>query len=264
MMMRVIPQLGTLAAVQFPAEASKVRRTVVNRAAGGETVLYSDGGGKRSAWRLSLTGLTDAERLSLETFFRSVEGQLHSFVYLDPFENLLTRSHDFQSPTWVKEAPLSLTSGVSDPMGGSEATSAANPSTAARRIHQSNAIPGWFHYSFSVYIRSSGGTPVKLLMKSGSQEVSKTFEAGPAWRRCVLTASPGGPAEAVEAIVEVPPQSTVQVFGAQLEAQPGVSDYKSTGATGGIYPNARLLQDELTWVATAPDANQTILMITSR
>ena len=47
--------------------------------------------------------------------------------------------------------------------------------------------------------------------------------------------------------------ASVDLFGMQVEAQLGPSDYKMTGASGGVYSKARFAADQLTVTAQGTD-----------
>jgi hypothetical protein len=49
------------------------------------------------------------------------------------------------------------------------------------------------------------------------------------------------------------PGTTVDVFGMQVEAQPGASLYKRTAEAGGVYPNARFRDDVMTITTIGPN-----------
>jgi len=55
--------------------------------------------------------------------------------------------------------------------------------------------------------------------------------------------------------------ASVDLFGMQLEAEPGVSDYKRTGASGGVYAKARFAEDELAVTARGTDVFDAIVRI---
>ncbi len=261
--MRVIPQLGTLSSIQLPASSGQQTRTPRNRLSGGTSVSYADPRSRRSIWRLEYRAATGAERQSLEAFFQDVEGRLQPFTFLDPFQNLFSRSADLTHGVWFTQAPLALTGGAGDPEGGSAAFGMANPSPAPLRIYQQLDIPAWYHYSLSVYARSVSSASLVLSLEAGSNIVSRSFPLSTVWKRYTFPASPGGTAESVRAGFEIAAAGELLLFGPQLEAQPAPSDYKATTAEGGIYSNARLLQDELVWTASAPGLHDTRLTIAS-
>ena len=262
--MNYLPQLGTHASVQFPATNELEARTIVNRLDGGSVVRSIDGSARRKAWRLEFANLSDTERQAVESFFHAVAGRLGNFPFLDPFQNLFVRSNEMSHAAWVREAPLALTAGASDPMGGTAAVTAANAAAAARRLYQSLTIPAGFRYTLSVYVRAASPALFNLFFTDGANTVAQTYPVGSAWNRVALSGVVGGLAEQMDAGVELPAGAQIQLFGAQLEAQPAASDYKPTGAEGGVYSSARLMQDELVWTSPAPGLHSTKLTIASR
>ncbi len=54
---------------------------------------------------------------------------------------------------------------------------------------------------------------------------------------------------------------SVELFGMQAEAQLGPSDYKLTGAVGGVYPKARFGADQITVTAQGTDVYDAVIQI---
>ena len=63
--------------------------------------------------------------------------------------------------------------------------------------------------------------------------------------------------------VTVAAGGSVQLFGMQVEAQMGPSDYKITGAVGGVYPKARFGSDQITVTAQGTDVYDAVIQIVS-
>ena len=61
--------------------------------------------------------------------------------------------------------------------------------------------------------------------------------------------------------VELDVGAIVDLFGMQVEAQIGVSDYKKTGSNGGVYAQARFAEDELTVTAKGTDLFDAVIRI---
>jgi hypothetical protein len=113
-------------------------------------------------------------------------------------------------------------------------------------------------------VRSDLATPFTLLLRTNSGAVTREATATTAWRRVELTGSPATADEQVEALIELAPGTVIQIYGAQLEAQPAASSYKRSVDGSGVYNSARLLQDEIVWTATDNEVHNTTLRIASR
>src|SRR5271170_7124501 len=124
------PQLTTGAVSQFPVIRSTNMRTVANQLASGFTIRMTDTGAQKAQWRLRYASLTDGERGSIESLFEAAEGQLNTFTFLDPTDNLLMWSEDWTQPVWVADPLLHVTGGQADPFGGSDAMQLTNTGEA--------------------------------------------------------------------------------------------------------------------------------------
>jgi hypothetical protein len=246
------PQLSTGAIGQYPIQKSRVSRTVVNESTDGFTFKLADSNAVAVEWTLKFTTLSDAERDALALLYQNVEGQLGSFTFLDPTDNLLLWSEDLTQPAWTANSLLTITGGVADPNGGTSATQLSNTGSAALSAQQVINGPGWYQYAFSVQVSSSSNQQITLIRSTATASQSAVFTAGPDWTRIVLPGNFGGTDESVTFGIQLPPGGTVDLFGLQAEAQPGASGYKQTLDSGGVYPNARFLDDTLTIQTDGP------------
>jgi hypothetical protein len=258
--MRFFPQLASGAAGQYPLRARRSRRAVVNEMEDGRAVKLADDGAGLIEWRLAFDGLSDADAAALEQFFTDSEGRLAGFTYLDPGSNLLAWSEKLDHPAWQPPPLLQITAGISDPLGTARASRLANPAGAPLRISQPVNGPEWFVYAFSVYARSGSGGRLRLV-RTGSASESSQWTLTPQWRRYLLAGKFDGPQESVAFSLEVDAGAAVDVFGAQVEAQPGASGYKKTGSRGGVYPDARFQDDEIEIVAEGVNWNSCSIRI---
>jgi hypothetical protein len=112
------PQLTTGSIAQFPVTRSVNMRTVANQLPSGFTIRMADTGAQKVQWRLVYSDLTDGERSSLESLFEASQGQLNTFTFLDPTDNLLMWSEDWTQAVWTPDPLLQVASGVEDPLGG--------------------------------------------------------------------------------------------------------------------------------------------------
>jgi len=250
--MSVFPQFASQSGAQYPLVKVRRTRTVVELNRAGKPWRYGDPDAARVEWALELRHLDENETASLRQLFDACEGRLQPFLFLDPTDNLLSYSEDLTAAVWQKDALISLTTGVADPKGGAAATLVSNTAQTAQRVMQSLGVPADFRYCLSVWVRAAQPGPVDLLMSTASATVRETRTAGTAWSRVDLSASPGGTETTVSFGIEIPAGASVEVFGFQVEAQPGAGEYKRTAASGGVYPNARFAQDELAVIAEAP------------
>lgn len=259
--MAYFPQLVTGAAGQFPGTKRVVRRTVVNEAADGRVVKLDDPPASALEWRLELSGLTDAEWNAIEALFEAVEGRLGSFTFLDPFDNLLSWSEELSATAWSKESDLVVAAGIADPLGTARATRITNQGASPESIAQSVGGPGWYQYCFSVWARSAVPASITLFQKTQTASASKAFRIGPAWKRLEHGAKLAATEETVEFGATIEAGGAVELFGLQVEAQVGASQYRKTAARSGVHANASFLEDALTRTAAGMDDNSCRLRI---
>src|SRR5579863_3180760 len=148
------PQLTTGAVSQFPVTRSVKMRTVANQLPSGFTLRMADLGWQKVQWQLRYSNLTDGERSSIESLFEASEGQLNTFTFLDPTDNLLMWSEDWAQPVWTADPLLNVAGGIRDPFGNSAAMQLTNTAETTQQIVQNIAGPSSFVYCYSVYIRS--------------------------------------------------------------------------------------------------------------
>src|SRR5262249_38744361 len=153
---------------------------------------------------------------------------------------------------WERNLLLAITPAVADPNGGSEANRVSNSSGAALAIQQTVNGPGWFQYGFSVQARSDQNQQGTLVRSTQGHTHSVDFSVGPDWKTIFLSGKFTGSDESVTFSIEISPGGSVDLFGIQVEAQPGASGYKKTFSKCGVYPKARFLDDSLAMTADGP------------
>jgi hypothetical protein len=250
--MLYFPQLMTGTAAQLPCTKRVLQRTVANEQPDGGVIKVFDPGGYRVQWDMQLSGLTSEEWSAIEGLFRTVEGRLRTFCFLDPFGNLLRWSEDLGAGAWTKGPAVQSFGGASDPFGTLRAARVSNTGTAEQDISQTVTVPGWFQYCSSVYARSDAPVAIKLFAKSGVSTATRVVKTGPQWQRFELSSALGAQTEAVTFGVAIEPGTVVSLFGLQAEAQPGASGYKATSTRCGVFSNASFLDDELPMTSNAP------------
>lgn len=242
------PQLSTGASSQFPTTRQRQTRTVINESCQGYQVKLADPGAAITEWHLSFAELNDQELAAIEALFQSVEGSLTPFTFLDPTANLLVWSEQLDQPAWQADPLLTLTGGVSDPLGGSAAWQVNNPSAAALNLQQTIQAPASLNYCLSLYARSDASPRVSMLR--GAATAAEAI--GPQWTRLIFAGQLDEAAESISFGIAVDPGATVDIFGIQVEAQTSASLYKRTTEAGGVYPNARFRGDTLTVTTVGP------------
>jgi hypothetical protein len=259
--MLVFPQLSTGASALYPLTKTSRQRTVVNTLGDGSTDVYADPEARNLGWEMHAKGLTAAEWGAIETLFQATSGMWQTFTFLDPAGNLLAESETFSASAWTNGALIDLTAGVSDPLGTTRATLVTNAGGGTEGIVQTLPVPGNFHYCLSVWARTTSGTSVQLTISTSGGSATKTFALGTQWARISLSTNLGQSTNSVTFSALLTAGGTIDIFGMQLEAQLGASDYKQTGTAGGVHANARFGADTITVTAQGTDVYDAVLQI---
>lgn len=249
---------------QFPLKVRASTRTLINQTADARRVRYSDSGAEAVDWEMAYTALSDEEWLAVESLFRDCEGRRHTFLFLDPWSNLVAESEVFNNSVWTREPGIGLSEGANDPEGHPRATQVTNSAGTLQSLAQSISLPAWFQYSLSIYARATGSTQLRLVISTDGAFAEQVYNLSPEWQRYSLFSSLVTANEAMEVALQLPAGATVELFGAQLEAQPAPSPYQRTARRTGRYPESRFAGDELTQVSTSPGEHSTVIRITSR
>jgi hypothetical protein len=254
----VFPQLLTGASVLYPATKRTVLRTVVNVLGDGRTDVFEDPRAAYSSWELRAAGLTLVEWTAIETLYKQTSGKWGTFTFLDPTGNLLAQSENFGNSIWTNGPLIQLTPGVADPLGTTRAMGAINTGQADAAIAQTLNVPGNFQYCLSVWARSAAGSRVTLQVAN----ITKSFTLTGQWQRIFVAGNPGQTGVTTITFgAHLDAGGSVALFGMQAEAQLGPSDYKQTGTSGGVYPQARFDTDQLTATAQGTDVYDTLIQI---
>jgi hypothetical protein len=175
----------------------------------------------------------------------------------------LANSEEFGAAQWSNGPSIVLTGGVADPLGSTGAMGVVNSGAVAEVVAQTLAVPGNFQYLFSVWARAAGAANVTLVASTTGGSTTGMFALSSQWKRLSLGVSLGQSTTSVTFGVQLDVSASVDLFGMQVEAQPGMSDYKKTGA-GGVYANARFAADQLTVRAQATDVYDAVIRIVSK
>lgn len=253
--MQCFPQLLTGASSQYPIRKRLTTRTVRNQSLDGREIKLPDPAAFRIDWQLTFAELADDERAALEQFFFVMEGTLNTFTFLDPAGNLLAWSESFDQAAWQADPLLQLSGGAADPVGGTAAFRATNPTAAPLRLLQTLNVPGSYHYALSLWARADESA--SLTLHRGDR--TAVAAVGPDWSRLVFAAASTSAADNTAFGFELPPGATVYVFGAQAEAQIGASGYQQTASTGGVYATTRFAGNSLAFTTTAPGRHGAVI-----
>jgi hypothetical protein len=252
------PQLATGNISQFPGRKYVMQRTVVNRAPGNRAVKMADPEAATKRWDLRYSGLTDAELGALQDLFIACEGRLRSFVFPDPFGNLLRWTEDLSKSVW--QGSLQISGGIEDPNGQTSAWRLTNAAQASLSLTQSVDAPGWYRYAFSSWVRSNSTAAVTLRLENDEGVVAVRYPVSADWKRIYASGEIPGSAEEIRCCIEVPAACAVDVFGPQLEAQAGASGYRKATGTSGVY-RTRFDQDDFECVSNGLDNNSARLRL---
>ncbi len=259
--MKHFPCLASGALCQYPFAKTRSFRTIRTEAADGSEVKLADVAPQRIRWELQYENVSQAEWTAIREFFQDREGRLGTFVFMDPFDNLLRHSEGFTADTWLKDPGLQLDAGANDPNGGSAATVVRNVSPAAQRITQRIAMPGGAMACLSVSIRSEAGAVIELIRGSNGIEDRRVVLCNANWTRVCFAGRTDAYSEDATFGFELPPGAQVELFGAQVESQPRASGYKKTLGQSGVYECARFDDDLLTVLIEGPDRYSTKLHV---
>jgi hypothetical protein len=239
------PQLTSGAISQFPVRRSTNMRTVFNQLPSGYAIRMADTGAQKVQWQLRYSDLTDGERSSIESLFEDAEGQLNTFTFLDPTDNLLMWSEDWTQAVWTADPLLQVSGGVPDPLGGSDAMQLTNTAQTTQQIIQNTNGPSSFVYCYSVYVRSNVPATIQLVVTATGETALTAVTTSASWMRVTASSGLSVQQDGVGFGVQLPAGVQVDAFGAQVEAQPGAGLYKKTIDLGGVYSSTRFSSDLL-------------------
>jgi hypothetical protein len=207
---------------------------------------------------LRYAGLSDDERSAIEEFFRSAEGPLQAFTFLDPEGNLLRWSEDPSRAVWHRDGLLSVTAD-----GETGVLQMTNTAQVSQALEQIITAPGWYHYCFAAEVKS--GTPAGIRMSLGNTdgELTADWKARPDWQGIWCSGAIAGLTTEIRCRIELDAGASVQVRGMRLQAQPMPGSYRRTASQRGIY-SARFDQDRIDFRADGLNDHSTTIRIIGR
>jgi hypothetical protein len=188
-----------------------------------------------------------------------MRGRFGTFKLLEPAGNLLLQSEEFGEPEWDNGPLTTVTTGQADPFGGTRASTITGTSVEVAQIL---AVPGDFQYSVSVWAKSAVGATATLFASTTGGSNEKAFVLGAEWTRIAMPVAMGLATESVKFGVRL--TGAAQLFGMQVEAQPGAGGYQKTLAKGGVHEVARFDEDTLTVRARGTDVFDAVIRIVTK
>jgi hypothetical protein len=248
---------------QYPVVRRDVTRTISNVLEDGGSIRMPDSGTKLISWQLEYSELSTDEWNAIDQLFAATQGSLGIFTFLDPTGNLLSWSEDYSKAVWNAGPLLQFGSGIEDPLGGNSALRLTNTAQASQRLLQTISGPAWFQYCFSIYLRTATPQTVVLLQSAAGGQASRACATGSKWSRFVLSGSLGTTEESISFGIELPAGAQVDIYGMQVEAQPGAGKYKRTLDISGVHANCRFDVDSLTVSTEGPGRHSIIVRLVS-
>jgi hypothetical protein len=249
--MTQFPRLAGMTAVQYPLRRSQSFQRVECELPGGMVIVSSDAPPDRKKWTVQLRLLSDPERTALEDLFKGCRGRLGSFRWLDPASNLLKWSTAVDQVPWEHDAGVTTEGSMADPMGTTEGWRITNAAQTPGGIRQKLSIDPTQAYAGSCWARAATETEVQLRVGVAGGTATALSRAGQSWQRLTTAHSGEESLNQVEYSLALPPGGRIEIYGPQLENQPGAGGYRRTHDRAGVY-SARFNQDHLSFTATGP------------
>jgi hypothetical protein len=252
------PQLSTGAVAQYPLRRSALTRSVTNLLADGSAIKLADPDARANRWELRYTGLSDEERSALEQLFRTAEGPLENFQFLDPEGNLLLWSEDATKPVWQNDGMIAVT--AADDSGVVRMT---NNAQVRQGLEQIIAAPGWYQYCFSAEVNATAPAEVRMSLGNVDGQLVADWIARPEWQSVWCSGAIAGSTDEIACRIELQAGSSVQVRRMQVQAQPMPGAYRRTASVRGVY-SARFDQDRIEFRADGVNDHSTTIRIIGR
>lgn len=244
------PALQSGVCTHLPVELSVEEQGILNRFQDLSRIAETNRSRFVTRWAFQLEGIADTEAAGLDTFLGAVNnGQ--SFLFVDPFGNLLAHSGDLTAAAWLGNAGLVMTP-YTDPVIGASWL-LTNSSADPLEVSQTISLPATYATCWSAYLKTVGGDRPSLAIRAGVQ-IANASPAGGGWSRVSVALRPSGNAESRTAAIVVPPRSQALLAQPMLENAFRPSAYAPSGAKNAVYANCQLAQSDFVWKVTAPGA----------
>lgn len=137
--------------------------------------------------------ISDAEVEVLRSFYSARKGGYETFLFPNPWGNLVPNSKEFSDPSWTLQA-ASVGLAVADPFGGTLATnlvSSSSDSWAEVTVVPDGDLPANYVLCASAWANAPGASrSMRISLRNSSSEISgRTWNLpDSAWRRIRMTA----------------------------------------------------------------------------
>jgi len=252
----------------FPIKRETRFITQLNRLEDGAEYRLYEQTERLCRWDFDVRNATSEQAAQIEDFFLRVGGRYGAFAFLDPLENLLRWSEDFTQAAWEKSNPSAarLDGQLPDPLGSLGAQRWSNTAAQANSFTQWLEVPAaGLELTASIWAKAAPPCQFALaVLADGAEVFESNIELASGWRRYSLRVAFSGldPALRVGFRFELPPNTTIDLFGAQLMALPAPGDYTQTTGLSGFHPHCRFASDGLATRFEAPGAAQARVSIT--
>lgn len=261
--MTYFPQLQSGALTQYPLSRTLYQRTIVSLRADGTLLKLDDARCRAISWELRYAGLSDAEREAIENFFRSVEGPLSTFTFLDPCGNMLRWSEDLEQSVWLKGAMLQVATEVDDGAGGDSACRITNLGQVDQAIEQLVGALGEYTYCFSCRARSDSPGSMLVAITQSGETFSTECSIGQSWETYFCSGTSNSAGGELVCKLQIPPGSSVEIQALSLAPQPFPGDYRRTSDQADVYESTRFDQDALRFTAAGINDHAVVLRLRS-
>jgi hypothetical protein len=270
------PQLTGGLTTQRPYKVSHEFNTLVTDMPSGPRLKYAFRGaglnnfpvGALGKFEVGFPGITDAEIETLKTFFTAQEGKLNEFIFLDPGGNLIPNSENFSDSSWTLVG-LSSTPGVTDPFGGSLATTLSSGGSNSMLYATVLPLGGASGYVLTASLWARAGYAGQNLsigfIDSAFGVLGNRTWALPQgkWTRIyhTITLATASYIRVLIGGLATWNSSPIDLFGVMCSPMPGPGGYAKSPANYGYRPRCRFDTDEFTWRKLGPNYNSVTLPI---
>jgi hypothetical protein len=247
------PELISGTYAQYPIRKSLAIRAIRNMLLDGSVISAPDFAANRIVWNLSYVELSFSDCDLLRQFYQLCVGGLHRFTFIDPTDNMLRSSSDFNASDWqIPEAVEVQSAGLAQSVGY-PAYRFTNTAQAGQLVSQKVSVPSGLQSCFSIYVKSSVESTIELIRQGQNTLDVRTCPVGPSWTRVISAGRLADSGGVLTAGLRLSPGQSISVSGAQLEPQLAPSRYRSSGR-GGVYTTAYFGSDSMSIRADAPDS----------